>query len=166
MAQVTLNPTADTRIRSDQPTTNEGGSGTWEVGKFNALNSVSRGLMKFDLSSIPSTITSVTLRIYDDGTDLGSNTRTLRIYRSKRAWTELGATWNTYDGSNNWTTAGSGDTTNDYDNTEVGNVSMPGTEVVGWNDITLDATLVEAMRTGSFTNNGFFAKMDTEILLN
>ena len=51
---------------------------------------------------------------------------------------------------------------NDVELTDIGNISMPATEVAGYVEITLDATKVEEMRNGTFANNGFGLSMGTE----
>ena len=119
MSSVTLNPTKDAYIANSLPTTNTGGSsfvdaGEWKGGSGDAR----RALLQFNLSPYSGYIlSSAKLRVYDTGTDLATNTRTLRAYRLKRSWAEgdssagSGATWNTYDGSNNWGTAGASNTT-------------------------------------------------------
>lgn len=167
MASVTLNPSADTKIISTIPTTNFGTDadgidvGEWKGGS----GDVRRSLMKFDLSSIPagSEITSATLRLYDTGADLATNTRTMFANRLKRAWVETEATWNQYSSGNNWATAGGGTNAADVDFTAFGNVSMPGTEVAGYVEITLNASMVQDWLDGTFTNNGLMLSMGTEI---
>src|SRR3990167_4779758 len=126
MSQVTLNPTADTYLTALTPDTNNDAI-TFDVGEWNGgVGDLRRTLIKFDLSSIPnsSIITVATLRVYDTGSDLTSNTRTMFANRSKRAWTETGATWNKYDGTNNWATAGGGTNADDVELANIGSVSM------------------------------------------
>lgn len=164
MAQVTLNPTKDCHMTSTIATTNQD-SASLDVGEYNgAVGDIRRTLMQFDLSSIPvgSTITAVTLRMYDTGANLATNTRTMRAYRCRRTWGETTVTWNTYDGSNNWGTAGCDNTTSDREATDIGSLSMPGTEVAGYNSVTITPSSVQDWFTGAFTNNGFLIKMDTE----
>lgn len=163
MAQLTLNPSKDVPLQSDQATTNQDGTALF-VGEVKAATQTFRLLIQFDLSSIPTnaTVSAATLRLYDEGTDLADNTRTMSAYRCKRTWGETTATWNTYDGSNNWGTAGADNTTSDRETTESGSISMPATEVAGYVDITLTVADIQAMVSGSYTNNGFVLRMATE----
>lgn len=166
MASVTLNPSGDTRIQKSNPSSNYGGDSYLQVGEYNALTDyVVRSLLKFDLSSIPagSTIISATLRIYDSAANYSDNTRTMYVNRSKRAWTENGATWNKYDGTNDWSTAGGGTNSNDVELTPIGSVSMPASEVAGYVEISLTASSVQEWLDGIFTNNGIILTMGTEL---
>ena len=76
-----------------------------------------RPLLRYGLSGLPagSTINSTTLTFYPgDGVLPGGST--FNLYRiTQEAWTEAGATWNKYDGTNNWTTAGGDYTVTDGD---------------------------------------------------
>lgn len=58
-------------------------------------NADRRGLVKFDLSSIPagSTVTSATLYLYEQGNKLGQTTY---IYRVTSNWSENTVTWNSW----------------------------------------------------------------------
>jgi len=135
------------------------------VGEWSGGTQQDRGIIKFKLDDIPTgaTITSAVLRIYDEGVNYASNTRTMRVYRVLRAMNLDQATWNVYSTGNNWGTAGAGNTTTDREATDIGSISMPATEVAQYYEITLTASEIEEMITGGgFTNNGFLLKMDTE----
>ena len=155
----------DVSIDSSAPTTNyETNVHIW-VGESNTIAAVYRGLVKFDISSIPagSTINSavLTLTFVSDSSD---NARTLSVYRVKRAWVVTQATWNIYSTGNNWTSAGCSDTTDDREATDIGTVAVPASPTLDTEyAITLTASQVQQMLTGgSFTNNGFLLKVDTE----
>jgi len=166
MATLTLNPSGDTRIQKPNPSSNYGGESYLQVGEYNAgTDYVVRSLLKFDLSSIPtgSIITSATLRIYDSGANYADNTRTMYVNRSKRAWTENGATWNKYDGTNDWSTAGGGTNSNDVELTAIGSISMPASEAAGYVEISLTASAIQEWLDGIFTNNGIILTMGTEL---
>lgn len=162
MTVATLNPNADTRLQSGSPTTND--NSAWiNVGESNAATSTHRTLIKFDLSSIPSTavVSSVVLRLYCV-TDYSSNARVFSVYRTKRAWVEIQSTWNVWSTGNNWSTAG-GFHADDCEQTEIGNRSMTATETVNqYKEFTLDAAKVQEMINGTFANNGFLIKAATE----
>lgn len=145
MAQVTLSSPSDTWLDNTNATSNFGTNADMYVGEYGSGSQVSRALIKWDLSSIPSgsTITGVTMRLRDIGTNLGTNNRTMRVYRCLRAWVETEATWNVYSSGNSWGTAGAANTTSDREATDVGSISMPGTEVAQYYDITLTASAVK-----------------------
>ena len=116
-----------------------------------------RTLLRWDLSALPEgvTVESASLELYRFGGDAAADMQ-IALYRVIRGWTEGtgddfwpgggyvpdGATWNTYDGSNSWSTAGSDyDTTTDYGNGPNGivdRVTLPAGTGNGW--VTLNAT--------------------------
>lgn len=163
MASYSQNPSIDTYIANDAPTTNHGTEGSFFVGEWNGGSQVARSLVKFDLSSIPAgslvTAASLTLTIVSDFSD---NARTLSVYRVLRAWNETQATWNVYTTGNNWGTAGCANTTSDRESSAIGTATQPnassGTVVV-----TLNAASIQEMITGGvFTNNGFLLQVASE----
>lgn len=166
MPQVTLNATAATYIELENPTVNKSGDAFFTVGEWSGGSQTNRGLLNFDVAgaAIPTNaiVTSVVLRVYDEGLDYSSNTRTMKAYRLIRAFTASQTTWNKSDSSTNWGTAGCANTTNDREATEVGSISMPATEVAGYNDITLTTASLQDVVTGAFTFRGYLLKMDTE----
>jgi hypothetical protein len=88
-----LLPSDDTYIDAGSPSSNYGTDNTFEVRPDNGADR--RGLLKFDLSSIPanSTITSATLYLYEQGNKTGQITH---IYRVTSSWNETAATWNSW----------------------------------------------------------------------
>ena len=96
-----------------------------------------------------------------------------------RAWTEGtgddtasgdGATWNKYDGVNNWGTAGASNTTSDVEAASIGSANEPagtnsgsGYATPTWVDISLTASKVQEWTSGAMTNNGMKAQMATEL---
>lgn len=162
MASATLNPSLDTDINADSPTATNASDTDVIIGENNAAAQKKRTLMKFDLSTLPaaSIVTSATLRLYCN-LDRSSNARDFKVFRQKRAWT-ASATWNKYDGSNDWATAG-GFGSDDCEQTDIGTRSMTATEDVDeYKEWTLTASAITAMINGTFTNNGFLIKADTE----
>jgi hypothetical protein len=161
----------DTCMNSTSSTFNYGTYNQLLIGDANVENNPYRSLIKFDLSSIPSsaTITSATLSLYAL-TDFSSNARTLRVYRTKRAWVEgtraaaadspaTGATWVRYDTTNNWQTAG-GFGANDCEQTDVGSRAFTASETLNqFKDISLT---VPTTRADMDLGNGWLLKMDTE----
>jgi len=107
--QLSLAPTADTGIFSGAPDSTLGTLNQVFVG--NDASNSQRALLRFDLTGIPANaiVTACTLDL---------NVVTLneagpgKVYRVKQpAWTEAGATWNSFDGVTPWTTAGTYDPT-------------------------------------------------------
>lgn len=164
---LTIQPNAtagkDVSLRQDQPDTNFGTVNIIGVGESNASTVWKRALIAFDLSSIPSnaTIVSATLSL-TVVTDSSSNARTMSAYRVKRNWTETGATWNKYDGTNDWQTAGAGGA-NDIDVSAMGSGSVTASQAVG-SVVTLTFTAAEVQKfiDGTYTNYGWLLMVDTE----
>lgn len=115
MAQLVTVITADGKIDGTNVTFNYGA--TTPIATRTTTTSPS--LWKCDISAIPAGSTITRVRIARNVTNAGSTTgppnydhtcsRILRAYTEgtgNAAASGNGATWNTYDGSNNWTTAG------------------------------------------------------------
>lgn len=156
----------DTFLDYGAPTSNNGSAEQGIAGCMFGSPNHYRLLLKFDISSIPAgaVITSATLSLWY-GTLFGSNaTGTIEVYRVKRAWVENQATWNIWSTGNNWSTAGCDDTTNDREASNIGTASTPASPTAGTQqDITLDnAKIQEMISGGSFTNNGFMLKQQSE----
>jgi hypothetical protein len=133
------------------------------VGNENSSgNGTYRGLMKFDLTPIPATaiIDSGKLYLYNYGDD-SNNNRTMNLYRLKRGWTEAEATWNKYDGVNDWQTAG-GSGADDKEADVLGSIALVKGAAAGYREINLDVAKLQSWIDGSFANNGFIAIMETE----
>jgi len=120
--------TADTYMASAGPNNNYGSGALLTVDCL--TGSLMHSLLKFDLTAqIPAgaIINSATLSLYYylyfTGDPKG---RTYWAYRvTQTAWTEYGATWNKYDGTNDWTAPGG-----DYTTTDGASVVMPSS--YGW----------------------------------
>lgn len=89
-----------------------GSFGTLNVGNDSGALNPLRSLLHFDLSGIPGTtavITAASLNLYCFS---ATGTTAAKLYRMTRYnWGETTATWNKYDGSTTWTTAGGDFTT-------------------------------------------------------
>jgi hypothetical protein len=142
--------------------TNYGTLTTIAVGHKNGTAYTFRSLVKFDLSSLSGKrIHSARLRL-TYASDESGNERTGYVYRVKRNWTEAGVTWNKYNGTSSWSTAGCG-SVNDRETTEIGTWTQPASPTANTTvDITLSATAIQEMIDGTFTNYGFLLKVDTE----
>lgn len=156
---------ADTMMSSANPTTNYGSDVNFQIGEFNAGVNTGRALLKPDFSVIPAgnTIISAILKLTPIA-DFSDNARTLRVYRCLRNWVELQATWNIFSTGNAWATAGCGNNATDYDGAvELGNVSVPASPTLNTPiSITLLAAEIQKMFDGTYSNYGFFLKVDTE----
>jgi hypothetical protein len=147
----------DTTIRSDQPDTNYATTATLKVGTLGGY--AGHGLLQFDLSSIPQSavVTGGTLSLWvavDNATASG----TLCVYRVKQNWTESGATWNSYDGTNPWNTAGAY-SVDDVEQTSIGCKTTTASQAVDSKiDITLSAPEIQEMLVGLWTNRGFLLR--------
>ncbi|MHC1784926.1 MAG: DNRLRE domain-containing protein [Anaerolineaceae bacterium] len=105
---------------------------------------------------------SAGLALTVDG-DFSDNAGTLKAYRRLKPWTETGATWNSYDGTTAWTTAGGFDSA-DCESSEIGSTAFTSSETAGTlKEMTLSVSMVQAKRvSGTTTNNGILLKMETE----
>lgn len=156
----------DNFIQSNIATTNSGTSAELRIGESNAATSVRRTLIKFVLSGIPSSNVSLLnaqLSLWVNA-DLSSNARDFKIYRSLRAWLELESTWNVYTTGNNWTSAGADSDGNDTDLSTVwATTNFTATESAGTEKVfTLSLTELLKFIDGTYTNNGWLIKADTE----
>lgn len=118
---LTLQPDAtagvDAMINSDSATTNYGTLTSLDLGYFAETNQ-SRPLLKFDLSSVPTSaiVQTAVLTLKRAGND-GTHAYTFGAYKVLRNWVESQATWNIYSTGNSWGTAGCNNTTTDRSGT-------------------------------------------------
>lgn len=157
-------------IYSSQPTYNTGAYtlGCW-IGETNAAAVTYRTLLKMDLSSIPETAKIVSCKLhFRIKADLTNTARDFKVYRLKRNWAEGtgsfsasgdGATWNTYDGTNGWQTAG-GFGANDCEQTAIGIGHVVDASPLNGNpfEFTLNVTSKAELDLGY----GWLIKADTE----
>jgi RHS repeat-associated protein len=151
----------DTSITSGSPD-NSNGTDVLHIGR-NSSASVGHGLLKFDLSSIPqsATISGATLSIWVEE-DLASSSGTICAYRSRQNWTEAGATWNNYDGTNPWNTAGAYGSL-DTEQANIGCANTTASQAVGSViTITLSPEQIQEMVSGVWVNRGIMLRMVVE----
>jgi hypothetical protein len=105
---------------------------------------VKRPILQFDISSLEGEVIDARIWMYCNGGSIGS--ATIGVHRVTQAWTESGSNWNTYDGTNNWATAG-GDYISTAEDTD--SFVIP----LGWRswDIT---SMVTGWMAGDYENNG------------
>lgn len=106
MANITTTayPSIDTYINEANPTATHGADPTLLIGEA-AISDRGRVLMRFDLTALLGhtvTSASLTMNANNDGLDTGTG---LICRLTRTTWT-ADASWNKYDGTNNWTTAG------------------------------------------------------------
>ncbi|UCE74023.1 MAG: DNRLRE domain-containing protein, partial [Methanomassiliicoccales archaeon] len=96
----------DTGIWINEPNRNIGYDGWMELMDWDSATAVDNGLFQFDLSIFSANDiidANYWMYRYDGSTSYDGNFSACRVTQS---WTETGATWNTYDGTNNWYMAG------------------------------------------------------------
>jgi len=146
----------DSMISALNPDWNTGDAGVLRVGVTS--DDRLRTLVQFDLSSISgSTVSSAILKLYYFLSGETPAGRWLIAYRVTHSWTETGpgVTWNKYDGTNPWATAGG-----DYTTTGYVIAVVPSSAGV-W--MTWDVTdIVKAWVEDGQPNYGFLIKDSTE----
>ena len=157
MATLTLQPDAtagkDNILDAGATTDNNATDDSFDV-IMSGGSAARRGIIQFDLSSIPvgANVSSAILSLW---TGSGLTNVNMSIHRVTRTWTEAGSTWNTYDGSNNWTTAGG-----DYDAAADANAT-PSSTTAGTQTNWTITSLVQEWVDGT-ANNGMIVKLTTE----
>lgn len=95
----------DNWITSSAPTTNYGSDNAPQI--YGKSGDNARFLIKFTLSSGSGTVTAVKLFLYEVVSNGWATATTIETHSvTQTGWTEAGSTWNKYDGTNNWSTAG------------------------------------------------------------
>ena len=164
MTTTTIQPSEiDTTIRGVNPTINYGTSNVLQIGVTSGY--VYRALVKWSLAGITPTdiCDSATLSLWLAVDAATTYAVTWGVYRVLRDWGETTATWNKYDGTNNWTTAGATGA-GDIDATLLGeSASIPANTAVGTEiQISLNATEIEKMYDGTYSNYGFLVRSESE----
>lgn len=106
MADTTYYVTADNHISASLPDNNFGNSTSGLIAGQDAGGNLFRTLLKFDISAIThaNTIRAAKLRMYANQVDSApaSEAASSAYKLIDPGWTEMGSTYNKYDGSNNW----------------------------------------------------------------
>jgi CshA-type fibril repeat protein len=162
---VTLTATADAGIWNNNATDANKNYGNCDKLYINGApdgTGIDRLLIRFDLSSIPSsaTITSATFSLVKTG--LNNTSQTVNVHRITNDWTEgtggcMGtngvANWNTRMTGLSWTTAGG-----DFDATAIASVAVVGNATYNWSV----TSLVQDWVSGTYSNYGLIVKYATE----
>ena len=115
--------TKDGRNASPAPNTNFGSETFMYVLPAGGGSNIQRSLMGFTTPNNTGTITNVKLFLYLTTKGTQERKKKINLHEiTQSGWTEAGFTWNKYDGTNNWTTAGG-----DYSATIVDAISAPPT---------------------------------------
>ena len=121
------------------------------------VNSNNHGLIKFDVSDIPSTAdcVSATMSLYSwAGTGTGDTWTAYSIKSANSGWTELGATGDTIDGTTSWAGSGGCSTSGtDYDSVAIGSCVMS-ENFVQENQFVLSPSIVKTWFGASNLNFG------------
>lgn len=130
----------DSTIYSWLPDYNGGSANNISTG-WASGGGYTRLLLAFDLSSIPdtATLTSTTLSLFMSGPYNPGVGHNVTVQRIKRTWTEMGVTFNKYDGTNSWQVAGATGA-NDLDSTVIGTRAFVYNEDYGFKDWSLSGT--------------------------
>jgi hypothetical protein len=103
----------DTKIDSDGPTANNSAGTQHQIYRSTSKGDVStKAVLLFDLASLGCVPASAELRLTLAAAVADGDT-IMRVRRIRRTGTTHLAAWNTYDGTNNWGTAGAANTTTD-----------------------------------------------------
>jgi hypothetical protein len=137
--------TADTSLNQYTPDTNYGTRASLYISSQGPSYNM-RSILEFDMTSqIPSgaTVNSATLSLYYwQYGPYDPSGRTYWAYRLTRTgWGETTATWNKYDGTDSWTTAGG-----DYTTTDGASITVPGS--YGWMNWTVTNQVQTAIDSG------------------
>lgn len=163
----TLYPTFDTKMRSAAPTTVYASLTYLDAG--DNIATVTRTLIIFDLSSIPSgaTITSAVLSLYwyYPAETARTNNTVVGVYRPA-AWVAGYACWTnrilntawSHAGGDWWDSANSSQGTTPYASVTFTNSTVPDNAYHNWTV----TTLVQAYVSGTYTNTGFLLKASSE----
>jgi len=144
----------ETYLQQFSPTVNHGASAVFYMSKYSAGN-WNHTLIKFPgISSLPgsATISDATLYLYDQTNKAHTHT----FKRLLQAWTEGGANWNTYDGTNSWPGSG-GASTDGVDKSATSSGDIVTTSTPGYFSNTSAQLLTDVQNfySGTWTNDGW-----------
>ncbi|HUW82308.1 MAG TPA: Calx-beta domain-containing protein, partial [Phycisphaerae bacterium] len=159
LGEVTVISTVATYLSDVNPDTNYGTDTNMWISGFSTFNEVMRSLVKFDVTSIPpgTNITSAKLMFYTFEENGGAQEYQAHELTQVN-WTEDGVTWNTYDGSNSWTSPGG-----DYDAAVIGTCTKDASQTNYWLEFDVTATVQDWINNPS-NNLGVLVKAGDEAL--
>jgi parallel beta-helix repeat protein len=132
---ITLTSLADSWIQDEGGNSRDDNLGASNVMAIGGrwYNTYFRGLIRFDLSSIPykATISNGRLQLYHTMNAVeGFNVNNISVYRVLRDWKEHEVAWNNYAADAPWTIPGAGSIGNDRENTALAQRSFTSTTPV------------------------------------
>ena len=106
----TITASSDNWLNSANVTTNYGSATNFTTGITGAV-ATRNTVLEFDVSSLTNVadITSATMTLTAYGSGGGGGTNNMTLQRLTQSFGETTSNWNTYDGTNGWTTAGAFD---------------------------------------------------------
>jgi Bacterial Ig domain/Disaggregatase related repeat len=152
----TLTAIDDSYLRQSSATTNYGAALTFDVGRKSTATR--RGMLKFDLSTIPvgAILESATLTLTRTGGD--ANTLTFSTHEITQSWVEASTSWNLRQTGTAWTPSVGGT----FKPTAISSTTVPATNgAYNWNLL----SLVQAWFSGTSVNNGVLIKQANESLV-
>lgn len=126
-----LDNSIDSKLKNWSPNSGSGTELNMEIYRNSSTNGTSRIIFGFTLPLLDGTIEEMNLFLYNSGIN---ENHTIDIHESTKDFTES-ATWNTYDGSNNWTSAGG-----DYNATVVDSLNITTADKNNWVEFGLIGT--------------------------
>lgn len=167
MTKATLQPGStdgyDSCFDQTNATTNYGGAANIDIGKQSV--NPSRGIIKFDLSSIPvqAVISAATVALTVSGTSATDRSSVLCAYRVLKNWVESQVTWNIYSTGNNWGSVGCSYEGVDRESSIFGSVSIAYPSAINTTyNMPVNAALVQEWTRGTVSNYGMLLKSNTE----
>ncbi|MBX7233866.1 MAG: DNRLRE domain-containing protein, partial [Caldilineales bacterium] len=144
---VTLIPNSDACVLQGYPTLNAGRTTDMWAGYDDQPNrnaQIVRGLVRFDLSSVPAgaTVTNAKLRVYYSGyRDFSGHVSTITAYQTTGDWQETSVNWNNEPGFG----------------ASYGSVSIAANTNWGWRELDVTA-LVQGWMNGALANQGIMLR--------
>lgn len=158
----------DVTIVSSNPNTNYEGVGTLYCGHFLAGAQTARILFTLDTFEIPeipanAEIRQVGLELYLMNSALSNNATVLQVFRLKRDWVDVEATWNEYEAGSAWSTPGAFGV-DDCEQTPIASCNLAANEADGWKRfvITTGATTWDELNTWMASGLNLLIRAQTE----
>jgi hypothetical protein len=159
----------DSTMYSAAADTNSGSSNNHQVGDDSTAPVAGRMILKFDVSSISSgdTVSATTLSLWEIGANDsgGVGPWNAELRKVRRDWVESEVTWNSWETSNTWSTAGASNTSTDRYSAVSATLSVDGTTespeaFVAWTDAVLTQDAQDFV-DGSKSNYGWILSSES-----
>jgi hypothetical protein len=159
-ATVTNQATKVTILRQGHPTNNYGTNISVELWGIQGGSAEDRGMVQWDLSNVSeSNVVSAVIRLRTRGTvsDYSDSGTVVNIHKLTRSWLEDSATWDKYDGTNDWAIGGG-----DYPATIYSTQLLP--QNTNWSDAWQEWDITELAQEwidGTSSNYGIVVRTPT-----